>query len=43
MRNFYLLDSGDVINIYIPSLGDISGNYLVLQDGSINFPFAGEE
>ena len=40
-ENFYLLDSGDVINIYIPSLSDISGNYLVLQDGSINFPFAG--
>ena len=40
-ENFYLLDSGDVINIYIPSLQDISGDYLVLQDGSINVPFAG--
>lgn len=40
-ENFYLLDSGDLINIYIPSLEDISGDYLVLQDGSINVPFAG--
>ncbi len=40
-ENYYLLDSGDLINIYIPSLSDISGDYLVLQDGSINFPFAG--
>ena len=40
-ENFYLLDSGDTINLYIPSLEDISGEYFILPDGSINFPFAG--
>lgn len=40
-ESYYLLDSGDVISLYVNGLRDISKNYRVLNDGSLNIPFVG--
>ena len=40
-ESYYLLDSGDVISLYVNGLRDISKNYRVLNDVSLNIPFVG--
>ncbi len=39
--NEYLLGAGDVLNIFIENLGEISGKYKILNDGSIFMPLIG--